>query len=434
MTKQEFKHLLSNNIIVLDGATGSCLQQEGMPTGICPEQWILENPEVMLELQKEYVLAGSDIIYAPTFTCNRIKLDEYGLVDRIGEINTALVELSKEAIRIAQKEGAHKPCYVAGDITMTGEQIVPIGTMPFEELVDIYKEQVGYLVEAGVDLIVVETMMSLQECRAAVLAIKETSDIPILVTLSFNEDGRTLYGTDPTTAVAVLQSLGVDAVGANCSSGADQMIPIIKEMASVSYIPIIAKPNCGMPILNNGVTVYNQTADEFLQGIDGLVNAGATIVGGCCGTNVECISKVSSYIDKMDKESVLECVIQKRVMARKLRMLSSERRSLVIEDDKKLFVVGERINPTGKKDLQASLREKNMDLIITMAEEQEEFGADVLDVNVGMNGIDEVEILFQAVTELSQAMNLPLSIDTSNVEAMEKALRNYPGRDRKSVV
>ena len=218
MTRLEFKKLVEEGFVILDGATGSLLQKKGMMPGDCPEQWIIDNPEAIIDIQKDYIEAGSNIIYSPTFTGNRIKLAEYGLKDNLKEINTGLVMLSKEAIKRAD---ADHPCFVAGDITMTGEQLYPIGKLMFEELVDIYKEQVSVLYEAGVDLFVVETMMSLQECRAAVLAIKETCELPIMVTLSFGEDGRTLFGTDPVTAVNVLQSMGVDAVGANCSSGAD---------------------------------------------------------------------------------------------------------------------------------------------------------------------------------------------------------------------
>ena len=215
MTRKEFKDLVRDKVIFLDGATGSNLQKRGMPNGVCPEQWILENKEVMLQLQKEYVAAGTNILYSPTFTANRIKLAEFGLENDILQINKELVAISKEA--------AAGKAYVAGDITMTGEQISPIGTMDFEELVDIYKEQISCLMEGGVDLLAIETMMSLQETRAAVIAAKETCDLPIIVTMTFEADGRALYGTDPLTAAVVLESLGVDAFGINCSTGPKQM-------------------------------------------------------------------------------------------------------------------------------------------------------------------------------------------------------------------
>ena len=220
MTNLEFAELMKQGPIILDGATGTNLMVAGMPIGVCPEAWILEHPKVLLQMQKEYVEAGSKIVYAPTFTGNRIKLQEYGLEERLEEINTSLVQLSKEAV-----EGK---ALVAGDMTMTGQQLYPLGEMMFEELVDIYKEQAGVLAAAGVDLFVVETMMSLQECRAAVIAIREVCDLPIMVTLTYNEDGRTLFGTLPETAVVVLQSLGADAVGINCSTGPMEMIEAVQ--------------------------------------------------------------------------------------------------------------------------------------------------------------------------------------------------------------
>lgn len=419
MTRQEFYKLTNNNIVILDGATGSMLQKAGMNPGVCPEEWILTHRDEMIKLQKSYIEAGSDIIYAPTFTANRIKLEEYGLADNIAEINRELVKLSKEAVSLMQPYSERK-VYIAGDLTMTGRQLYPMGTLSFEELVDIYKEQLSYMYEAGIDLVVVETMMSLQECRAAVLAVNETSDLPVMVTLSFEEDGRTLYGTDPVTALTVLQSMGADAIGANCSSGADRMLDIIKKMSSVAKVPVIAKPNCGMPVLKNGMTTYSDTPEEFALGVKELVSAGAGVIGGCCGTDPECIRLLRNQSDAYVKPV-------KQYNGGK-KILTGERGYVDIASREKFFIIGERINPTGKKALQAALREGDLDLVISMAEEQEEYGADILDVNVGMNGIDEKEVLYQAVTKLSQSVNLPLSIDTSDPSAMEKALRYYPGR------
>ena len=211
MTREEFRQLAEEKIIILDGATGSNLIKAGMPNGVCPEKWIIDNPKVLIDLQREYVRSGSNIVLAPTFTGNRIKLAEYGLDDDIVNVNTRLVEISKEAV-----EGK---AYVAGDISMTGRSLEPVGDMLFEDLVDVYKEQVKILDAAGVDLFIIETMMSLQECRAALLAVKETSKLPVIVSLTYNEDGRTLYGTSPDIAMIVLQSMGADAVGLNCSLG-----------------------------------------------------------------------------------------------------------------------------------------------------------------------------------------------------------------------
>ena len=250
MNKQEFQALLQDHPIFLDGATGSNLQKRGMPVGVCPEKWILENREVLIELQREFVKAGSNIVYTPTFTANRIKLKEYGLDDQIRQMNHDLVAISKEAVG--------NQAYVAGDITMTGQQLAPMGTLDFEDLIEVYKEQIRYLVEAGVDLLVVETMMSLQETRAAIIAAKEVCDLAIMASLTFEADGRTLYGTDATTAAIVLESLGAAAIGTNCSTGPDKLVDVVRKMAAVTTVPIIAKPNAGLPSLDaDGNTVYD---------------------------------------------------------------------------------------------------------------------------------------------------------------------------------
>ena len=273
MTKEQWNSLLLRGPVYLDGATGTNLMKAGMPVGACPEQWILEHKEVMLELQRSYVAAGTDIVYAPTFGANRIKLAEYGLESEIQKMNHELVAISKEAVG---RNG-----YVAGNLTMTGQQLYPMGTMTFEELVDVYKEQVTYLEEAGVDLFVVETMMSLQETRACLIAVKEVSQLPVMVTMSYNEDGRTLYGTDPATAMVVLQSLGADAVGVNCSAGPEEMIPLVKAMKEYANVPIIAKPNAGIPVLQDGKTIYPMEPEEFAGYGKLLIEAGAGILGGC---------------------------------------------------------------------------------------------------------------------------------------------------------
>ena len=411
MTKQEFKQLVKKGIVYLDGAMGSNLIKRGMPQGVCPEKWIIENRDVVVELQKEYVEAGTNILYAPTFTANRPKLSEYGLEDQLEEINKQLVAVTKEA--------AGTKAYVAGDITMTGVQLKPMGPMDFEELVTIYKEQALALIEGGVDLFVVETMMSLQETRAAVIAIKEICDLPILATMTFEKDGRSLFGTDARTAAVVLSSLGVDAVGANCSTGPEHMVSVIAAMASVTDIPVIAKPNAGIPRLNeNGETVYDNTPENFAKEMELLVNAGAAILGGCCGTSPE-------YIDALYKCGYKPA---KKAELPKIHYLASERQTLAFGLDDAFFVIGERINPTGKKKLQEELRAGNMERVFSFAEEQEENGARVLDVNFGMSGIDEKDMMCQAIDKLQEVTNLPLCIDTSHVDVMEAALRRYPGR------
>lgn len=420
MTKREFRNLCEKKILLLDGATGTNLQKAGMPTGVCPEQWILENREEAKKLQMAFLEAGTDILYAPTFSANRIKLTEYGLQDKLAEMNRELVNLSKDAVAEYEEKkrcnvGRH---YIAGDLTMTGELLYPVGKLQFEELVDIYKEQVQVLVDAGVDLFVVETMMSLQECRAAVIAIKETCALPVMVTMTFAGDNKTMYGTTPEAAVVVLQALGADAVGVNCSAGPETVVDIIRRMAAVAEVPVIAKPNAGMPELLEGETVYKMTPKEFAAHMEALIDAGAGIAGGCCGSEPGHIAAVAEVVKKK----------KPRELHSHQAILATEREVFPIERDGQFRIIGERINPTGKKALQAELKEGKMDLVLQYAKEQEDAGAYILDVNAGMPGIDEKERLLQIIYEVTQNSSLPLAIDSSHVEVIEAALRIYPGR------
>lgn len=418
MTREEFITLSKDHILYLDGATGSNLVKAGMPSGVCPEQWILEHQDVMLQLQKDYVQAGTNILYAPTFTANRVKLAEYHLEKNMTSMIRDLVAISKKA---AESTPGH-PVYVAGDLTMTGEQLKPMGKMELETLIDIYKEQILCLVDAGADLLVVETMMSLAETRAALIAAKEVCDLPVIATLTFEADGRTLFGTDAKTAAIVLESLGASAIGANCSTGPAQMESIISEMISHTRIPVIAKPNAGLPFLDeNGTTCYNMEAEEFAEEMEVLVNAGATILGGCCGTTPE-------FIRQIHERFGTDAKVAASRRPDGIRYLTSERITHSFGLDDGFFVVGERINPTGKKALQAQLREGSFEKVIQFAEEQEACGAKVLDINMGMSGIDEKASMLRALEEVSGVTNLPLSLDSSYVEVLEAALRNYPGR------
>ncbi|SFB69975.1 homocysteine S-methyltransferase family protein [Butyrivibrio sp. YAB3001] len=421
MNRQEFLEFASNKIVLLDGATGTNLMKAGMPAGVCPESWILEHKDVMRDLQKSYADAGSDIIYAPTFTGNRIKLADYGLGDKIEEINTELVKFAKSAAPNA---------LIAGDITMTGRQLKPIGDLDFEELVDVYKEQIQILEKAGCDLLVVETMMSLQECRAALIAAKEVSDLAVIVTLTFEADGRTLYGSDPAASAITLEALGASAIGANCSTGPDKMEDIIRSMTSVTTIPIIAKPNAGLPSVDaDGNTEYDMDSATFVNEMERLLKAGASIIGGCCGTNPEYIRGLKEKYGNLDPKNITDSEgnpIPRKICGR--RYLSSERMSLSFGMDDNFMIVGERINPTGKKKLQAQLREGNLDMVCEFAENQEKEGASILDINVGMSGIDENEMMLKVLEEVMTITSLPLCIDTSSAEVMEAALRIYPGR------
>ncbi len=415
MNKQQFQEYLRKSIRYLDGATGSNLMKEGMPAGVCPEQWILEHREVCLKLQKEYVAAGTDILYCPTFSGNRVKLSEYHLEDHMEEMITALVGISREAAGSADRK-----VLIAGDLTMTGRQLVPLGNMELDELITIYKEQIQYLERAGVDLLVVETMMSLQEARAALIAAKEVSTLPVMVTMTFEKDGRTLFGTDAATAAIVLEKLGAAAVGANCSTGPAQMQHMIRAMSQVVNIPIIAKPNAGLPMSDaQGNTYYSMDAKQFSEEMKLLVKAGACVLGGCCGTTPEHIRLL-----KETTKDLIPCIPEKS----SARYLTSERMTVSFELDNQFMIVGERINPTGKKAFQESLRNGSLEMVRKFAQEQEECGAQILDVNVGMNGIDEKEMMIQAIREIGEVTNLPLSLDSSHVEVLEEALRQYPGR------
>lgn len=421
MTKKEFRQLADQQIIMMDGATGSNLVKRGMPAGVCPEEWILDHKEIFIGLQMEYLEAGSNILLTPTFTGNRIKLAEYQLTDRIEEINRELAGLTREAIRRFKTMHPDAKCFAAADITMTGKQLRPMGDFEFEELIDVYKEQLQFLIAAGVDLIIVETMMSLQETRAAVIAAKEICELPILASLSFENDGRTLYGTDATTAMAVLQSLGADAVGANCSTGPDIMLENIRKMAAIATVPIIAKPNAGLPKLDGvGNTYYDMEPAEFSKLMVPIIEAGATLVGGCCGTTPEHIRMLSQIAKELQANRVYH--------KEPIRYLASEKMTVTFGIDNPFLVIGERINPTGKKKLQAKLREGSLDLVENFAIEQEEMQADFLDINMGMSGIDEKEMMLKAIETVTANVKLPLVLDSSHVDVIEAALRNYPGR------
>lgn len=412
MEKEAFRKLCGEKILYLDGATGSNLMKAGMPVGVCPEQWILEHEDALVSLQQAYVQAGTNIVYAPTFTANRIKLAEYGLEDKIKEINVKLVQLSKKAVG--------GKALVAGDLTMTGKQLKPMGPLEFEELIEVYKEQIGYLEEAGADLLVIETMMSLQETRAAAIAAMEVSSLPVMATLTFETDGRTLFGSDAASAAIALTGLHVDAVGANCSTGPDKMCEVIRTMREVTELPLIAKPNAGLPSLDEeGMTVYDMDSDTFAEEMIRVVESGASILGGCCGTTPEYIEKLAAKTSRLR--------VEKRSLSGR-HFLCSERQALEFGLNDKFMIVGERINPTGKKKLQAELREGRLDLVAQFAAEQEECGAKVLDINMGMSGIDEKAMMLTVLEEVANITSLPLAIDSSHVDVIEAALRRYPGR------
>ncbi|NLW48879.1 MAG: dihydropteroate synthase [Firmicutes bacterium] len=412
MDRIDFKKMVDQKIIVLDGAFGTELQKKGMPTGVCPEQWVLEHPDSIVSIQKDYLAAGSNAVYTCTFGGNRIKLEEFGLADQVLEINRKLAILSREAVG--------ELGLVAGDLSITGRFIRPLGELPFEYVVEVYKEQVQGLLEGGVDCFAIETMTDLQEARAAVIAIKESCTFPIWVTMTFDEDGRTLTGTDPVTALITLQSLGVDAFGCNCSTGPEKMIKFIEQMKPYAKVPLIAKPNAGLPKLIDGKTVFSMGAVEFGTHVNALLKAGVNLIGGCCGTSSEYIKAIKERVQEFKKPIKVDSDI--------FSAITSTQKTVFIGSDQPLTVIGERINPTGKKKLQEELKEGKTTEVRRLALEQTQNGAEVLDVNVGMPGIDEKSKMVEIVELLSSMVEAPLCIDSSNPEVLEAALRIYPGR------
>lgn len=411
MTKHEFKEMVSNGVVILDGATGTLLQRQGMPSGVCPEKWVLDNPSTIINIQRQYIESGSDIIYSFTFGANELKLKEFG-IDDVEGINRELVRLSKQA--------AEGRALVAGDMSPTGQLMEPFGPYSFEEIVNAYKKQVDGLLHGGVDLFVIETMMDIQEARAALIAVKESCDLPVIVTMTFEHGGYTINGTDPLTALITLQSLGADAVGCNCSTGPGEMLEIINNIKPYAKVPLVAKPNAGMPKLVNGKTVFDMDAGEFASFAGQFLEAGANLVGGCCGTTPEYIHCISKAVKgKKCRENVRK---------NNDLLLSSSRRTVSIGGNLPVCMIGERINPTGKKKLSEELKEGSMDLVMELAMDQVDQGALVLDVNAGIPEIDEVEVLTKIVSILSPMVKVPLCLDSSSPEALEAALRIYPGR------
>ena len=411
MNRKEFLDYLKENIMILDGATGTELQKRGMPKGVCPEKWVIENPEVIIDVQREYVNAGSNAVYTCTFGANRMKLEAFGLQDKVVEMNAELARLSKKAVG--------DKAFVAGDLAPTGKFIKPFGDMDFETCVEVYKEQVKGLLEGGVDFFVIETMMDIQEARAALIAVKESCDLPVCVSMTFEESGKTLMGTDPLTALITLQSLGADAVGCNCSTGPKDMLKIIKTMKPYALVPLLAKPNAGLPKLVDGKTVFDMGVEEYGTYVEELVKSGVNLLGGCCGTSPLYIAEIKKNLNGLKPL---------KIEPEKVSAITSARSTVFLGANHPTVVVGERINPTGKKKLQEELKEGKTSLVTDLALEQVEKGAKVLDVNVGMPGIDEKETMVKIVELLVSMVSTPLCLDSSSPEVLEAALRIYPGR------
>lgn len=410
MTRTRFHALIEQRLIQLDGATGTELVKRGMPAGVCPEAWVLEHPEALAAVQQAYAASGSDLVYAPTFGGNPLKLAEFHLEQQTGEINRQLAEISRRAV---------PGKLVFGDIAPTGQLVEPFGPLPFEKTVELYKEQVRGLIDGGVDGFAIETMMDLQEARAALIAVRELSDLPAIVTLTFEPGGRTLTGVHPVSALVTLQALGADAFGCNCSTGPAEMAEVIRELKPYAAIPLVAKPNAGMPHLVDGTTVFDLAPDAFAKASVALIDAGANLLGGCCGTSPAHLAALHNEISSRRPLPV-------RQEKRGVVTSPSSFRRLALEEP--FAIIGERINPTGKKALQAELRAGKFELVREFAREQSAQRAALLDVNFGLSGIDETAMMRAGVAELVRIGSTPLCIDSTRPETVEAALRLYPGR------
>ncbi|MEW6517060.1 MAG: homocysteine S-methyltransferase family protein [candidate division FCPU426 bacterium] len=409
------KPLKNTKLMLLDGSTGTMLQRRGMPAGAAPELFCLEHPEVVRKIQEEYLTAGANIIYTPTFGANRSKLRHYQWEKRVSELNQRLAEAT---VKLAHAQGA----WAAGDIGPTGEFFRPFGERSVEEGVGIFAEQMKALEAAGVDLLVVETQLDIQEARLALLAAKENTRLPVVISLTFDEQGRTLTGSDPVTCLTILAALGADGFGINCSTGPEHIVPLVEQIAPLARIPIWIKPNAGLPQVRAGETTYTMGSIEFAAFAETFWKLGVNALGGCCGTTPDHIRELARAVAARELRPAIRPAEAFTVAGpRQTLQLSAPGQGLI-------RVVGERINPTGKPQLQDELRAGKMERVRALAQEQQGQGADVLDVNVGVDGADEAALLQQAVVELSVASDLPLCLDSSHPEVLEAALRLYPGK------
>ena len=397
--------LIKKRRVYFDGGTGTYLQARGLKPGEKPEMWNIKNPEIIEKLHKEYFEAGCDIIKTNTFGINKDKFENYE------EIITAAISCAKKA-----REGFCEK-FIAFDMGPTGRMLKPFGDLDFEDCVSLYAENVKCAVKCGVDLILIETMNDALETKAAVIAAKENSTLPVFVTNVYDESGKLMTGADAVAMTAMLEGLGVDAIGLNCSFGPDKMISVVEKFQKYSSIPVIANPNAGLPKLENGKTVFDLNPDEFAKKMIELCNFGATVLGGCCGTTPEHMSamiKATKNIEyKLPKE-------------KDYTMVSSYSHAVVIGE--KPVLIGERINPTGKKKLKEAIKTGDMDYILSEGIRQTDAGVDILDVNVGVPGIDEAEVMKKTVVSLQAVTDKPLQIDSSDKNALEKAMRAYAGK------
>jgi len=409
MNRKDFREWAVNGIHLLDGSTGIALMKlKGMSGSDIPEHFIMDNPDSIVSLQREYIRNGSEIVLTPTLGATSIMLKAHG-IDDCEAVNKKLCRLSKQA--------AGDNAYVAAELGPTGQFLAPMGDLSFDEMVDVYKEQVSYCLTQDVDLFILETFIDLQEARCAVIAIRELSDLPIIASMTF-ENSMSLSGNSPECVALALESAGADAVGANCSTGPKEVADVITKMAAVTNLPLFAKPNAGIPIIVNGKTEFPMTPEEFAKECELLVDAGATLIGGCCGSLPEHIKLLKDNIKPMQPK------IRKEITD---TFVSSPSKYVRLNSDK-FITIGERINPSSKKTLAEDLKLANILPVIDMANEQTESGADILDINISAVKVDEKAIMKKIALELPVYCPTPLCFDSADIEVMETALRTYCGR------
>ena len=404
------RDFIKNNIVYLDGGMGTLLQKSGLQPGELPEHWNISHPEVIREIHKNYYDSGSNVVNTNTFGANTLKFS----IDELDEIICHAVKNADEARKASSGE---QEKFIALDVGPTGKLLKPLGDLDFEDAVKIFAETIRLGVKYGVDLITIETMNDSYETKAAVLAAKENSDLPIIVTNAYGENGRLMTGANPAVMAAMLEGMGVDAIGANCSLGPKQLMDVMDELLKYCSVPVAFKPNAGLPKSDGKVTYYDVDADEFAQDIKLSVENGVRIVGGCCGTTPEYIKKVCELTRDMKPKE-----IEKKTYS----VCTSYNKPVFFGE--KPILIGERINPTGKKRFKQALLENDIGYILQEAVNQQAKGVHVLDVNVGLPGIDEAQMLTTSVCELQCVTDLPLQIDSSDPVAMESALRRYNGK------
>jgi len=403
MEVMKLKDALKNNILLFDGAMGTELNKYGLLTGESPEIFNITHPEIIREIHKKYIDAGCDIVTANTFGANEYKLSGSNVEDVV-----------LAAVKNAREAGAK---YVALDVGPIGELLAPMGTLSFERAYEIFKRQILAGISAGVDLILIETISDLYEAKAAILAAKENCNLPVICTMTFEQGGRTFLGTDAITAAITLSSLGVDAAGVNCSLGPKELLPVVKIFTEYADCPIIVQPNAGLPRIEGDTAIYDITPSEFVKPIMEMADMGVTIFGGCCGTDPE-------FIREIRKNIVNRNPVKRNIKA--VTAAASGRQTVIL--DNRTTVIGERINPTGKKKLKEALREQRIDYIIGEALDQTQAGADILDINVGLPEIDETKTIQRVIKEVQAVTSLPLQIDSSDAKAIEAGARIYNGR------